>query len=321
MRIDWRSVVPIGSDRSRFEQLHGRVAGLCVLIGALAVGQARSSQAATGLSFLEIGAGARAVALGDAVVSNVSDPSASYWNPGALALMDRTSAEVTHNESFRDVRYEFAGLTHGFGRSGAGLAFHGVWSDDIPKTDDTGRNVGTFAYYGVVLSGSYAYALTDQIGLGVGVEYLREVVDEYVADGVAGNVGIQWRELLPRTDFGAALLHVGSSLEYETESFDLPLIVQGGLTHTVPLAVADGSLRVACEVRAVRDDDTSILFGTEYQYREFASLQAGYRSGLDTQDVSFGFGFGGNRLGAQYAFVPFGEELGEQHRISLRASW
>jgi len=294
---------------------------VCAAIGVLAACPPPNSQAATGLSFLEIGAGARAVALGDAVVSNVSDPSASYWNPGALALMDRTRAEVTHNESFRDVRYEFAGLTHGFGRSGAGLAFHGVWSDDIPKTDETGRNVGTFAYYGVVLSGSYAYAVTEQIGVGFGVEYLREIVDEYVADGLAGNVGIQWRELLPRTDFGAALLHLGSSLEYETESFDLPLIVQGGLTHTVPLAAADGSVRVACEVRAVRDDDTSILFGTEYRYREFASLQAGYRSGLDTQDVSFGFGLGGNRVGAQYAFVPFGEDLGEQHRISLRATW
>ena len=46
--------------------------------------------------------------------------------------------------------------------------------------------------------------------------------------------------------------------------------------------------------------------------------QVGYRTQHDTQDFSSGLGVGSNRLRGQYAYVPFGENLGDQHRFSVQ---
>ena len=46
-------------------------------------------------------------------------------------------------------------------------------------------------------------------------------------------------------------------------------------------------------------------------------MRIGYRDGLDTEDVSFGIGFHQGSIQADYAYVPFGEDLGSQHRVGL----
>lgn len=295
---------------------------LTALAGLSLAVLAGPSPAATGLSFLKIGVGARAVAMGNAVVSHVDGPSATYWNPGALPLAQRPAAELGHSETLDGVRYEFVSLSHavdsGLGRHGLGVAFNGVWTDRMRSYDETGRFIGEFGYYGVVLAGSYGFAPHDRVGLGVTLEYLREVIDVYNTDGMALTAGCQVREVLPRTDIGVAMHHLGSAMSYEEREFDLPFALQGGISHRLPLAAAGGSLLLSAEARKVRDEDAQLLFGTEYQYQDLARLQVGYRTALDTEDVSLGVGLGNGRLRGQYAFVPFGEELGDQHRLSLQ---
>ncbi len=293
-----------------------RLAAAALVLASFAM--TPSAEAATGLSYLKVGAGARAIALGNAVVSNVADPTANYWNPGALAFAPGTEIELMHNESFQTVRYEFAGLSHRKGRHGFGAAFHGVWTDDLTGLDVQGNSTGSFGYAGIAIAGNYALALNETMGLGIGVEYLREQIDRYEATGLAASIGFQAREVLPRTDVGFAALHLGSSMKYETEEFDIPTTFQGGVTHRVPVASMDGEFRLSAEVRAVRDEDTQIVFGSEYRYQDFTSLQVGYQTNHDTQDVAFGIGLGRGRVRGQYAFSPFGQNLGDQHRFSVR---
>lgn len=276
---------------------------------------------ATGLAYLEMGAGARALAMGNAVVSSVEGPAATYWNPAGISFGEGTRAEIMHTESFQSVRSEFAALTHRFGRHGVGAAFHGTWTDNLRGYDETGEFQGHFGYSGIAVSGSYALAVSDRISAGLGVELLREQIDVESTGGAALNAGVQLREVLPRTDFGAALLHVGGSMQYLDEEFDLPMTVQAGLTHTLPISALNGAFRVAAEVRSVRDDDTQVLVGTEYAYQDLTRLQVGYQSAHDTQDISFGVGMGKDGIRGQYAFAPFGENLGDQHRFSVEFGW
>ncbi len=317
MRRDRASVAPKGT---RTLRRRGTVQIAAAVVASLLL-TAGSSRGESGLSFLKIGVGARAVAMGNAVVSHVDGPSATYWNPGALPLARGSAAELGHNETLDGIRYEFVSLSHvvegGSVRHGLGLSFNGVWTDRMKSYDETGRFIGDFGYYGLALAGSYGVALTDRFGLGVSVEYLREAIDIFNTDGLGLTAGCQLRELLPRTDVGAALLHLGSAMKYEEREFDLPTTVQAGISHRLPLRAAGGSLLVSGEVRKARDEDTQLLFGSEYQYQDLARLQVGYRTALDTEDVSLGVGLGNGRIRGQYAFVPFGENLGDQHRLSL----
>ena len=288
---------------------------------SLAVAAVTTAEAATGLSFLKTGVGARAVALGDAVVSHVDDASASYWNPGALPLLTGSNLALTHNEAFQGVRQESASLTAGRGAFGGALAFSGVWVDNLRGYDESGQFEGHFGYYGLSVSLGAGYAVSERIGIGAGLEFLREAVDEFSTGGVAFNLGAQAREVLPRTDVGISVLHLGSSMKYEAESFDLPTAVQGGVTHRLPVAAMNGQFLVAAEFRKVRDEDSQVLLGSEYRYQDLASLQVGYRSAHDTEDVSLGIGVGSGTVQGQYAFVPSGDDLGDQHRISLLLRW
>jgi hypothetical protein len=134
---------------------------------------------------------------------------------------------------------------------------------------------------------------------------------------VSLNLGAQYREVLPHTDLGVSILHLGPQMQYVEQPFDLPTTVQGGVTLHLPLRSVSGSLLFAAEARKIRDEDGQLLLGTEYSYQNLARLSVGYRTGLDTEDVSLGFGVGDGRIRGQYAYVPFGENLGEQHRIGI----
>ena len=293
-----------------------------LLVASLGLLLPAPAGAATGLSFLKVGAGARAVALGDAVVSDVSDASATYWNPAALAFVPGNQAELMHNESFQGLRYEYASLTHSVGQHfGTGLDFNGIWATGLHSYDESGTYLGDFAYYGLAAGASFGYRPWENVAFGAGVDYLREAMDVYNTSGLGLNLGMQAREVLPHTQIGLAVLHLGSSMKYETESFDLPTAIQGGISRHFPIDALGGELLLAAEVRKVRDETTELLLGTEYSYRNSAHLQFGYRSGLDTQDISMGVGFGGRNIRAEYAYVPFSENLGNEQRFSLMVNW
>src|SRR4051812_33927388 len=57
----------------------------------------------TGADFLTIGAGPRAVGMGEAHVAVADDSYASYWNPAGLGLIDRKETAFMYNRSFLDV--------------------------------------------------------------------------------------------------------------------------------------------------------------------------------------------------------------------------
>jgi hypothetical protein len=292
------------------------LAAALVLAGLAAAARPVSADP-TGMAYLKIGAGADAVAMGEAVVSNVDGPSATYWNPAALAFLPNLQASVVHNESFQTIRQEFAALVRPIGPVGAGLSFHGTWTENLDSYDEQANFLGQFGYYGLAVAASAGTKLSEQWGVGATVKLLREAIDVYDASGVAFDLGVQGRDLLPRLDVGFAVLHLGGSMTYIDQAFDLPMTIQGGATYHVPMANMKGEALLAAEFRKVREEDANLQLGLEYRVQQTARLRVGYRSALDTEDVSFGLGFLLGRMQADYAYVPFGEDLGSQHRIGL----
>ncbi len=87
--------------------------------------------------FLEIGVGARALAMGKSVVSSVSGAEAGYWNPAGLANMEtNVDASLMHAEYFGSIaNFDYAALAVPIDKTstvGVSLIRFGV--DDIPDT-------------------------------------------------------------------------------------------------------------------------------------------------------------------------------------------
>jgi hypothetical protein len=107
---------------------------VCLLISQLSQGQFRKYSN----EFLNIGAGARGLAMGSAQVASVSDGTSGYWNPaGLMNIKDEPQLNLMHSEYFAGIgKYDFANLALPLKdkKRVLGLSLLRFAVDDIPNT-------------------------------------------------------------------------------------------------------------------------------------------------------------------------------------------
>lgn len=306
------------------------------LILSVTAGPAMAGAGENALAFLKVGVGTDAIGMGQAYSSQVRDASALYWNPAGLPRVGGTDFLLMHNEFIADLRTEYAAAARSFGRHGVGISFNGLFTDDLEGRDENGVVTGDVGFYDLAFTLGYGYAITDEVTAGIGVKYVREYIgdpgadEDHVAQTLATDLGVQYHTR--SFDLGAAITNLGSDIAFNQvqivnttgdgpiaggAEFSLPVTVQGGVTYRPDFQVMEGGIEVALEGRQVSGEDFSTLFGVRYRYRDLAALSVGYRTGLDTEDLTFGLRVDKDALRFGYAFVPFDDDLGDSHRISL----
>ena len=310
-----------------------------IALGLLAftASRAAASDANSAALFLELGAGARAAALGGAVSANVKDATSAYWNPAGLAHLNGWDLAGTHTEWLEDIRYEHVSVARNRGRHALGVSFATVYAGDFDARDEVGNKDLSFGFSDVALAGSYAMAVSPDLSVGGTAKYYRSSIDDNVADGIAFDFGAQYQTGVDGLAFGAAVRNLGGQVQYNVEgarSWDLPRTLQVGASWRRSLESLSGSLLLTGDVIAEKNQDASIRVGTEYRYKEQFGLLFGYRADLsdknsdvpesqqidDTQNLSFGASFERN-LRFEYAYVPFHSDLGSTHRFSIGKHW
>ncbi len=114
--------------------------------------------------FLSIGIGAKAQALGNAVVASVDDVTAGYWNPAGLANLGPDNGlqiGAMHSEWFAGVgKFDYLGFTLPFSNSDRriGLSLIRFGIDDIPNTLSLYEDDGTVNYDNIVSFSAADYA-------------------------------------------------------------------------------------------------------------------------------------------------------------------
>ncbi len=312
------------------------VLGLMLAAAVLPADRARAEDPGlTVLNFLEIGAGARAAALGNAFVAVADDASATYWNPAGLLAIERNDVLGTHNAWIQDLRHEFAAFGARRGRHAIGLSFIGLYTDDIDARNEVGDYVGQFGYSDNAFAASYAFQVSNTLGLGTTARYLRESVigvpemggsseipPDNTLSGFAFDFGGSWKTPAEGLTAGAAIRNLGGQLSYDfdgAQSFDLPTALQAGLALRRPDS-RGGMLTLSGDFLAVRGADASMRVGAEYAYRGQFLVGAGYKTGLENENVSFGVGYE-KGVRVHYAFTPLYNDLGNSHRIALGYAW
>ncbi len=271
----------------------------------------------TGFSALELGPGARAQALGSAFSSLADDPTASFWNPAGLSRLNGIQVVATHNQSFEGIRQEYASFSKKYSEGTLGLSLGMVYnSDPLLGTDLNGDSVGTFGYHDVLATAAFGFRANEKLDVGAGVEYLASKIDDFSAGGFAINAGLRYFPGITNLSVGASVRHLGQGLTLDKARSGLPTTVQGGLSYIV--SAGKGDLTLAGDVAKTRGDPrTHALVGLEYNQHDFLSLQAGYRSGFDSEAFSFGLGLGFSRFQFNYAMVPYKNDLGTSSRFAL----
>jgi hypothetical protein len=118
--------------------------------------------------FLNIGAGARGMAMGGAQVASVNDGTAGYWNPAGLShVKDFPVLTLQHAEYFAGIgKYEFASLLKptADNKRTLGVSFIRFAIDDIPNTLFLVGSDGSVNYGNITTFSSADYALLLSMG-------------------------------------------------------------------------------------------------------------------------------------------------------------
>lgn len=281
-----------------------------------------------GADFLQLGAGPRAVAMGEAQVAVADDAYASYWNPAGLAQLRYTEAALTHLTMGQGITQQFLALAHPIGPGHAAAAsVTRLDSGDIESYDAAGQRRGSVDASDLAAALSYGRLVggagrAPELRAGASGRYIRQRLASVSASTFAGDFGV----LVSRLDnafgdrvrglrLGLSVRNVGPGLRFHSEDTRLPRAYAGGLAWEA--RPWGDPMTAAFEVRSAVDDGLTASFGAEYWLRRVLAVRAGYVTGQDQGlGLRFGMGIRLKRVLIEYAMAGFGD-LGDRHRFGL----
>ena len=160
-------------------------------------------------TFLEIGVGARAQAMGGAYAALSNDPSGLYYNPAGIVWVNNAQLEVMHNEWLVGTRYDFVGLLLPLPILNSTLGASLIMLDygeqpvrTVERPEGTGE-LWDARDYAVGLT--WALALTDRFSFGLTGKYVSQKIWHETGSAMALDLGIHYNTMLKGLKLGLAM--------------------------------------------------------------------------------------------------------------------
>lgn len=301
-----------------------------------------SKRGTTAAAFLEIGVGARALALGGAFTALADDPSAVYWNIAGIAKLKRSGVLFNHSEWIGNTSFDYFAGAFQMGRMGAlavsitSLSMDEMEVTTIDQPDGTGQffRAGDYA-----VSVGYAMRLTDRFSIGFNPKFIHQFIWEMSATGFAMDIGVHYDTPFKGIKLGFSMTNFGGDLKMsgdntrvlfdlqpgstgnnervpanlETDGWQLPLNFKIGLLYDA-FQTDRHQARLILDAQHPNNDYESLNVGVEYIYNKLFSLRGGYKSMFlqdSEESLTLGAGLNYQVLGnvlirIDYAYMDFG---------------
>lgn len=261
------------------------------------------NQGTTALSFIEVPAGARSIAMGEAYVAVVDDHSALYWNPAGMTQVSGNQAGFQYTEWFVDTQLSYASAVVGLNKGFIGAhmyLFDGGLMDvtTLYYPEGTGEQ---FSVQDISLGLSYAQALTDRFSMGGTLKLVQSRIWRMRASSLALDLGFQYQTPFERLNLGFSISNFGSEMRLDgdntfvridqdpqtagdndgipanlyVKSWDLPLIFRIGFDYHM-IETLDHSVRIATDAVYPNNNSNYVNVGMEYAYRDMVFIRSGY---------------------------------------------
>lgn len=287
---------------------------LLALATPAAAGGINKKAGTSGLAFLKIDVGTRAVSMGRTMTAIPDGINAVYGNPAGLLKIHDKELTMTYNDWLADIKYSHLGFGTPMSDKTA-IAFSGSFLDfgKIEARDLTGFPIGTARGFDQMLAFTLAYRRSPTLGIGLTAKALREKLDDEKAKAVAFDFGMIQQTGVPGLFLGAAVQNLGSRIKFVQQADPLPFTYRiGAAWH-----LFEWRLQLGADILKRRDSDIEYNAGLEYRPIRLLALRAGYSTENDLDDgITAGFGIDISSLHMDYAYVPYGV-LGNTHRMTL----
>lgn len=314
-----------------------------------------SKKGTTAATFLSIGQGARASAMGSAFVAVADDWTSLYWNPAGIASLDN-GIVFDHTLWFADIGYNYvAGSLNlgSIGSLGMSLTSSSVGDMNVTTIESPEGTGEVFNVSQVAFSLAYAIRLTDNFAIGFNPKFIYERIWRMSANALAMDVGVKYATPFQGITLGMAITNFGQKMhmtgqdavvlydadpsntgnngripaELSTNEWSLPLTFRVGIAYQPQLGEMHKVI-LAIDAMHPSDDYESVNVGAEYTFDGTFSIRGGYKSlFLQDSEESFTLGVGlrqhllGNiSLLADYCYADFGR-LKAVHKFSVGMSF
>jgi hypothetical protein len=326
-----------------------------LLVLAAPQAQAQSQTGTTVGTFLEIEPSARIAGMGNAGVTNYSEPEAAYYNPGSIGFLRGNSAEFTHSLWLADITYDYGILTFEVGNAGNLYAtLTSLNSGDI-DVRTVAQPLGTGERYtvsDVAFGIGFARQISERFSAGIQLNYIQETIWHSAMGAYSLSVGTIYRMTPDGFHLGASISNFGTRGKFDgrdlrvlydqniatngdngnlpaelyTDDFPLPVMLRIGVGLPIKVGETD-KITVAADAFHPSDNNESISFGAEYLFENIFALRAGYQN-LFLQDSEVGLTVGagveyemtGYKLNFDYGWADHGR-LKDTHRITVGLSF
>lgn len=234
---------------------------------------------------------ARTAAMAGAASAMPNGLYGSFTNPAVLgADIENLQVMLGYNLIFDGVWGIPIGVARSFGKYGnLSLNLYSITSGEIENTDEfTGEETGATSRYTFVTGGvSWGYKIGSNLYTGATVKGIFNKLTEYSSDGIALDIGVQYRTTANRFIAAAVIKNLGFMFNGYTESdgrYLLPLTIEAGLSF-VPKYIPQ--LRIALDLNKKTGDYLNIEPGVELDiYKKILLVRLGYAfSTADVQDA------------------------------------
>jgi hypothetical protein len=215
------------------------------------------AQGESAVPFLLIAPNARADGMGEAGAALADDASAVHWNPGGLAFQRGQEISLTHSNwlpAFHqaDLFYDFFSYRNYIESWGGTVSASITYLNlgEFVITDETGPDEkGRFKGYEVAVTAGYATQLSDELGFGLNLRYIRSALApidvqgqgrEGIGSTVSFDMAALWKPtslgpLGDRVNVGLNLSNLGPKITYiDAEQADpLPTNLRLGLGFNI----------------------------------------------------------------------------------------
>jgi hypothetical protein len=292
-----------------------------------------------GFQFLEIGAGPRGVAMGEAMVAAAEGIESLYWNPAGLRQITEPTVFFSYGTWPAEISHQFAGyaMRPGFIQGVFGLSVTALSMDPMTlrtATDPDGVGV-RFDCGDIAIGATYARMFTDRFAAGGTLKWVHSGLGDlsvlgqpglgdFSAETVLLDFGTLYDTGFRSLKIGLAVQNMGPEGTFIEEAVPVPTTFKFGVAMNV-IETPGQRIVVSAEFRHPADTSEKINVGAEYSLNSMYFLRAGYKMNYD--EGSFSAGAGARlvvgalgRIGLDYSYSDFGY-LGAVHRMGLSAEF
>ncbi len=318
-----------------------------LLITNIAIFAQNPNLGTSGAQFLQIPVDAKSTGMGNAIIGLTGDASSAFWNPAGLVKVNNVDAQFSYLNLFSLFNLNAASVAYNTGDAGvlaASMVILSTGKMEITTEQEPNGTGRFFDAQDMAIGVSYAKYLTDRFSVGVTAKYVYQRIWNETADGLAFDVGTQYRLdfqnltiAMSMTNFGGDLQFGGPDLnivydknskfplsrltpaQLQTEGYPLPLNFQVGIG--IDIYQADFvKIRGGLDAIHPNDNDERINVGTEIAFFDRLFLRGGYKYNYDDQKFSFGAGldlpFNDTAVKFDYAYSVY-DILPSLSRISV----